>query len=138
MQEHEEDPFDIIWKKYLAKMSRLINVRSFLNLILFILGIFLTRYANQQYNSGGCDGGLCGIYLIIHGIPFFLSWLICWLLWASQSQGNFAKWVWFLSVVLNAISGVFAFSAELNGTFIPGLILISAQTFMAVKLFSKE
>lgn len=138
MQEHEEDPFDIIWKKYLAKISCLINVRSFVNLLLFILGIYLTRFANQHYNSGGCDGGICGIYLFIHGIPFFLSWIISWLLWATQANGLAAKWIWFLSVTLNIISGGFAFSAELDGTFIPGLILISAQTFLGVKLFVKD
>lgn len=42
---------------------------------LTLLAFGSLTYSMNQYGNDGCDGGLCALYLFLHGIPLIFSWL---------------------------------------------------------------
>lgn len=52
----------------------LLNKKT-LNAFLIPLALILTLLSTRHYSDRGCDGGLCGLYLITHALPLLVAWL---------------------------------------------------------------
>jgi uncharacterized membrane protein len=37
--------------------------------------LYTCSKSSSHYSDGGCDGGTCGMYLILHTIPLLIGWL---------------------------------------------------------------
>lgn len=66
----EQSPYagDYDHKAFLNKQT--------LNTVLVPLSLILTFQSMGHYSDGGCDGGLCGLYFIMHAIPLLITCLL--------------------------------------------------------------
>lgn len=51
----------------------LLNKKTF-NAGLIPISLVLTFQSAGHYSDGGCDGGLCGLYFFMHGLPLLVAW----------------------------------------------------------------
>ncbi len=62
------------------KDSQQQDISSKLNITLQIavtfLGLYTLGETSAHFSAGGCDGGLCGIYLFVYSIPMAITWLL--------------------------------------------------------------
>jgi hypothetical protein len=47
-----------------------------INIALGIVAFLTINYSANHYEDGGCDGGLCGLTAIFHGLPLILVWIL--------------------------------------------------------------
>ena len=84
-------------------ISNLLNKKGFriyVNLILLLLCILSLLYSANHYADGGCDGGLCGIAVLIHGLPLLISWIF---LIVSANFCISMKKIFFVLLILSSI-----------------------------------
>ncbi|MBX3162890.1 MAG: hypothetical protein KF900_00260 [Bacteroidetes bacterium] len=53
--------------------------RWFFMLVLVAIMAASLYYSLIHYSDGGCDGGLCALGIIFHGVPLFFSWIFTFL-----------------------------------------------------------
>lgn len=46
------------------------------NIVLIFLCLLTAKYSSDHYADGGCDGGLCGLAYLSHGLPLLTVWII--------------------------------------------------------------
>ncbi len=47
-----------------------------LQIAVVFLGLYTLDETSTHFSAGGCDGGLCGIYLFVYSIPMAITWLL--------------------------------------------------------------
>ena len=69
--------------------------------VFLILLCFLSLwYSSSHYADGGCDGGVCALAFIFHGLPLLISWVFL------ISSANFClsiKKIFFVLIVLSSV-----------------------------------
>lgn len=49
--------------------------RLLLNILAVAIAVITMGYSISHYADGGCDGGLCGLAILFHGVPMLIAWL---------------------------------------------------------------
>lgn len=104
-------------------------------IVLLILGLF---YAMNHYSDGGCEGGLCGLYFIFHGIPYLLTsvfFLIAMNLCFARKKSFIILMV--ISVLINLF---ILFSDYGNDTKpqIPSFFILAGQVILTIVYYSQK
>ena len=120
-------------------ISNLLNKKGFriyVNLILLLLCILSLLYSANHYADGGCDGGLCGIAVLIHGLPLLISWIF---LIVSANFCISMKKIFFILLILSSIPNFWLLNEdygyrlkELNN---PSYVIMTIQFLLIVFFF---
>lgn len=135
----EEDPLDPILRKIKNWFLEKMRFSFFLQVALVLLGLLMLRWSNHYYREGGCDGGTCAVIALIHGVPYFFSWLLMLISLSKLRTSILASKVFgSLSLGLNAILVALMIYGEFEHLWWPSIFLACIQLIILFFAFKRS
>lgn len=100
-------------------------------LIMIIAATVSLYYSMDHYSDGGCDGGLCGLLLIVHAAPLLAAWIFTLLSFAIVTIARIASiGLLVIGALINAALLFMDYGYHLEELKVPVFVLFVAQAYV--------
>ena len=100
-------------------------------LIMIVAAIVSLYFSMNHYSDGGCDGGLCGLLLLVHAAPLLVAWIFTLLSFATLKIARIASMgLLVIGGLINAVLLFMDYGNHLEELKVPVFILFVAQAYV--------